>query len=93
MIFSRNNSYTVYCSENTDLEIKLLGADGIKPKPVHIPLSVPQDIAPRLKRLHGNPGAWWVGQFVKYIFRPQDWLKSKLDEYEMQVGFDQPIVG
>ena len=75
------------------LEVRLPGADGIKPPPEHVPLSVPQDIAPRIKRIHGNPGAWWVGQFVKFIFRPQDWLKTTLNDYESQVNFDQPIVG
>ena len=61
--------------------------------PLYAPQGIPKDIAFRLKRLHGHPGVWWVGQFIKYLFREQDWLENDLKKYQDEVGYDEPIVG
>uniref|UniRef100_A0A1B6CPN6 Alpha-(1,6)-fucosyltransferase n=1 Tax=Clastoptera arizonana TaxID=38151 RepID=A0A1B6CPN6_9HEMI len=67
--------------------------DSISPRPPFLPLSVPLDLAPRIARLHGDPIVWWIGQFLKYLLRPQPatsaLLQSSLDKF----GFKKPIVG
>ena len=79
--------------DSDTLEILMPPVDGIQNPSRFVPLGIPQEIASRLKRLHGNPGAWWVGQFVKYLFRAQGWLKTELQKYEKHVDFRKPIVG
>ena len=37
--------------------------------------------------LHDDPSAWWVGQFAKYLLRPNKEFANSLEE------FDHPIVG
>lgn len=67
--------------------------DSLSPRPPYLPLSVPADIAPRLARLHGNPFVWWVGQFLKYMLRPQASISALLQESAHKLGFEKPIVG
>lgn len=40
-------------------------------KPPQSPRAIPEDLSSRLQRLHGDPLAWWVGQFLKYMLRLQ----------------------
>ncbi|KAI4495709.1 hypothetical protein M0802_008332 [Mischocyttarus mexicanus] len=54
---------------------------------------VPADIAERLKKLHGHPLVWWVGQVLKYLMRPQDNMQKVLDNAKEKLGFKKPIVG
>jgi len=58
-----------------------------------MPQAIPADIAPRLVRLHGHPFVWWVGQFIKYLFRPQPWLQEDIKLMKEKLGFKNPIVG
>ena len=44
----------------------------MKPPPDFLPPSIPEDLADRLMLLHGDPIVWWVGQFLKYLLRPQE---------------------
>ncbi|GLH09932.1 Alpha-(1,6)-fucosyltransferase [Gryllus bimaculatus] len=67
--------------------------DSLSPRPPYLPLSVPADLAPRLSRLHGNPFVWWVGQFLKYMLRPQTSISTLLQESAHKLGFEKPIVG
>ncbi|CAK8692474.1 unnamed protein product [Clavelina lepadiformis] len=67
--------------------------DGIINAPPYLPLGIPEDLAPRLLGLHGNPSVWWVGQFLGYLMRPQPWLQEDLDGVEKQSNFQHPIVG
>ncbi|KAI4462501.1 alpha- 16 -fucosyltransferase [Holotrichia oblita] len=67
--------------------------DSISPRPPYLPLSVPEDLAPRLIRLHGDPIVWWVGQFLKYLLRPQEKTSAFLQEAMSNIGFKRPIVG
>ena len=68
-------------------------AESLAPRPPYIPLAIPEDIAPRLIRLHGSPIVWWVGQFLKYLFRPQARLAADIQESTQRLGFKNPIVG
>ncbi|XP_054262328.1 alpha-(1,6)-fucosyltransferase [Macrosteles quadrilineatus] len=67
--------------------------DSISPRPPYLPLAVPQDLAPRIARLHGDPIVWWVGQLLKYLLRPQPNLANFLRTAAERFDFQKPIVG
>lgn len=67
--------------------------DSLHPRPKSLPLAVPEDLADRLMRFHGDPSVWWIGQFVKYLTRPQKHLEEDLLESKNKLGFEGPIVG
>nr|DAA64668.1 TPA_inf: alpha1,6 fucosyltransferase [Strigamia maritima] len=67
--------------------------DSISPRPDYLPLAIPRDLAARMQRLHGDPIVWWVGQFLKYLLRPQPNLQANIDEMTDKLGFKKPIVG
>lgn len=67
--------------------------DSLHPRPDYLPLSFPKDLSDRLLRLHGDPTVWWIGQFIKYLTRPQDHLKQELERAKQKLGFTGPIVG
>ncbi|CAI9740361.1 Hypothetical predicted protein [Octopus vulgaris] len=67
--------------------------DNVYPKPAFIPLAIPEDLAPRLRRLHGDPAVWWIGQFVRYLVRPQPALEKDINDTKKRLGFQNPIVG
>ncbi|KAH8287618.1 hypothetical protein KR054_010905 [Drosophila jambulina] len=67
--------------------------DSLMPRPPYLPLAVPEDLAPRLKRLHGDPIVWWVGQFLKYLLRPQAPTRDFLIAGMRNLGWERPIVG
>ncbi|KAG4072633.1 hypothetical protein HA402_004722 [Bradysia odoriphaga] len=65
----------------------------LNPQPPYLPQVIPEDLAPRLIRLHGDPFPWWVGQFLKYLLRMQPQTNNMLDARLKQLGFTKPIVG
>lgn len=67
--------------------------DSINPRPPFLPLALPEDLVPRLNVLHGDPVVWWIGQFLKYMLRPQPATSNKLGDYAKKVKFQKPIVG
>lgn len=67
--------------------------DSISPRPPFLPLAIPEDLAPRLIRLHGEPIVWWVGQFLKYLLRPQEKTSALIQNAIANLGFKRPIVG
>jgi len=67
--------------------------DGINPQPPYMPQAIPQDLAARLIRISDQPFAWWVGQFLKYLLRPQPALAVELEEMKERLAFQSPIVG
>ncbi|XP_014661833.1 PREDICTED: alpha-(1,6)-fucosyltransferase-like [Priapulus caudatus] len=67
--------------------------DSIKPRPAYLPLAIPDDLADRLMRLHGNPAVWWTGQLVRFLTRPQSELQRDIDQVREKLGFLSPIVG
>lgn len=86
-------SHTVWPGTEDSPVISLPIIDSISPHPPFLPLAVPKDISNRLIRLHGDPIVWWVGQFLKYLLRPQESLQSVIDETTTKMGFEKPIVG
>ena len=73
--------------------VELPIVDSLHPRPPFMPLAIPEDLAPRLTRLHGHPIVWWIGQFLKYMLRPQPDLQKDIDETKERLGFKSPIVG
>ncbi|XP_030760021.1 alpha-(1,6)-fucosyltransferase [Sitophilus oryzae] len=67
--------------------------DSLSPRPPFLPLAIPEDIAPRLTRLHGDPIVWWVGQILKYLLRPKVKTTNIIQEAMTKLGFKKPIVG
>lgn len=73
--------------------ISLPIVDSLSPRPPYLPLTIPKDLAPKIIRIHGDPIVWWIGQFLKYLLRPQLNTSKMLDEYKEKLGFKNPIVG
>ncbi|KAK3595505.1 hypothetical protein CHS0354_021604 [Potamilus streckersoni] len=73
--------------------IELPIIDSLHPRPEYLPLAIPDDIGDRLIRLHGDPSVWWIGQFVKYLTRPQQHLVDEIERTKRNLGFKNPIVG
>ncbi|XP_069064997.1 alpha-(1,6)-fucosyltransferase [Pleurodeles waltl] len=73
--------------------VELPIVDSLHPRPPYLPLAVPEDLADRLIRVHGDPAAWWVSQFVKYLIRPQPWLEKEIEEATRKLGFRHPVIG
>ena len=67
--------------------------DSLHPRPMALPLAIPEDLADRLVRLHGDPAVWWIGQFVTYLTRPQQQLADDIAQTKEKLGFSNPIVG
>lgn len=64
-----------------------------RPVPPQHPLAIPIDLAPQITRAHGNPAVWWIGQFVKYLFRFQPETEAIIESRSKKLGFRKPIVG
>uniref|UniRef100_A0A2S2Q3C9 Alpha-(1,6)-fucosyltransferase n=1 Tax=Sipha flava TaxID=143950 RepID=A0A2S2Q3C9_9HEMI len=62
-------------------------------RPRFIPVVLPEDLARRINVLHGDPAVWWIGQFFKYLLRPQPATSDAFDAYAKRVRFQKPIVG
>nr|XP_020655368.1 alpha-(1,6)-fucosyltransferase isoform X1 [Pogona vitticeps] len=73
--------------------IELPIVDSLHPRPPYLPLAIPEDLADRLIRVHGDPAVWWVSQFVKYLIRPQPWLEKEIEEATRKLGFKHPVIG
>ena len=41
--------------------------------------AVPQFLQENLEKVHDHPAAWWIGQIIKYIMRPNQRLKTILE--------------
>lgn len=67
--------------------------DSLLPRPPYLPLAIPEDLAPRLMRLHGDPIVWWVGQFLKYLLVPRKPTQEMIKKGMENLGFKKPIVG
>ncbi|BES93248.1 Alpha-(1,6)-fucosyltransferase [Nesidiocoris tenuis] len=67
--------------------------DSVSPRPPYLPLAVPKDLADRISKLHGDPAVWWVGQFLKYLMRPQQSTTLMLRDAAVKFKYQRPIVG
>ncbi|KAK2707615.1 hypothetical protein QYM36_015353, partial [Artemia franciscana] len=67
--------------------------DMISPRPSYLPPAVPKDLAQRISKIHGDPSAWWVSQFLGYLVRYQPDTTKMLNDTAKAFGFQNPIVG
>nr|XP_027206791.1 alpha-(1,6)-fucosyltransferase-like isoform X2 [Penaeus vannamei]XP_027206792.1 alpha-(1,6)-fucosyltransferase-like isoform X2 [Penaeus vannamei] len=67
--------------------------DRPNPRPNYFPKSIPKDISERLVRLHGDPFAWWMGQFFKYAMRTNKDFQDYIDNQAREMGYESPVVG
>uniref|UniRef100_A0A4W5JJN2 Alpha-(1,6)-fucosyltransferase n=1 Tax=Hucho hucho TaxID=62062 RepID=A0A4W5JJN2_9TELE len=91
-----NSLPSVSLGEAHDKDIQVVElpiVDSLQPRPPYLPLSIPEDLAQRLHRLHGDPSVWWVSQFVKYLVHPQAWLEKEILDTTAKLGFRHPIIG
>lgn len=89
-----DGAHSGWSSHHQDTQIiDLPIVDSLDPRTAHLPLAIPEDLAPRLQRLHGDPIVWWVGQFLKYLLRTQPDTQEMLDIGMRKLGFQRPIVG
>jgi glycoprotein 6-alpha-L-fucosyltransferase len=58
-----------------------------------MPMAITEDLSERLIHLHGHTYVWFIGQFMKYLLRPQPWLSQFIEEKYITLGFQTPIVG
>lgn len=89
-------THSVPAGEAHDRDVQVVElpiVDSLHPRPPYLPLAIPEDLAARLQRLHGDPSVWWVSQFVKYLVRPQAWLEKEITETGIKLGFKHPIIG
>lgn len=56
-------------------------------------MAIPEDLSERLIHLHGHPFAWFMGQLMKYLLRPQPWLSEFIEKKYRDIQFQTPIVG
>ncbi|XP_064570548.1 alpha-(1,6)-fucosyltransferase isoform X2 [Zonotrichia leucophrys gambelii] len=85
-----------WSGETNDKDVQVVElpiVDSLHPRPPYLPLAVPEDLADRLIRVHGDPAVWWVSQFVKYLIRPQPWLEKEIEEATRKLGFKHPVIG
>ncbi|KAF7991358.1 hypothetical protein HCN44_002920 [Aphidius gifuensis] len=92
-LIANGESHSNWPGDNTKQVVILPIVDNVYPKPKYQPPSVPLDLVPRIKKLHGHPLVWWVGQVLKYLMRLQDNNIKKLNESKEKLGFKKPIVG
>ncbi|XP_054709402.1 alpha-(1,6)-fucosyltransferase-like [Uloborus diversus] len=55
--------------------------------------TLPKDLGPRILRLHENPLAWWYGQFLKYLMRPNHQLNNALNRVFQDLNFTKGVLG
>eukprot|EP00092_Neocalanus_flemingeri_P056917 GFUD01067532.1.p1 GENE.GFUD01067532.1~~GFUD01067532.1.p1 ORF type:complete len:447 (-),score=71.32 GFUD01067532.1:21-1361(-) len=57
------------------------------------PPSLPTFLADRIFRLTREPDAWWIGQFIGYLMRPNENVNQLLMEAQKSIDFSTPVVG
>lgn len=92
-ISPNGNTHSHWPGTNDTQVLDLPIIDTLSQRPPFLPLAIPKDLSDRLTRLHGDPAAWWVGQFLKYMLKPQPKTQDMLDNLAETLGFQKPIVG
>ncbi|XP_037048449.1 alpha-(1,6)-fucosyltransferase-like [Bradysia coprophila] len=91
---SEGASYGTWSNDIQNIQVvDIPRMDNLIPQTPFLPQVIPEDLAPRLTRLHGDPFVWWVGQFLKYLLRMQPQTHNMVDGHRQKLGFTKPIVG
>ena len=89
-----NQEMVTWGSQNADEAINvILHIAPMRPTSPFLPCSVPSDIADDLIKFHRHPCAWWVGQFVKYLLRPNANFASSLNSHLKDAFRQRPVGG
>ncbi|KHJ94629.1 hypothetical protein OESDEN_05438 [Oesophagostomum dentatum] len=68
--------------------------DGLVNKPAFLPLSIPKPLSEQLLKLHSNPPAYFISQFIWYLMRNGEDFQKALDEQISKLPFGKgPVVG
>jgi glycoprotein 6-alpha-L-fucosyltransferase len=73
--------------------VSLPDINRINPKPPFMPQAIPKVIADDLFQFHGNPFAWFAGQFFLYLTRPNEKFKQFLADRKKALNITRPYVG
>ena len=86
--------FSLFFAGQSDSQVVVLPIiDTLFPRPEFLPPAIPKDLAPRLIRLHSQPLAWWIGQMLRYLMRPQPSTEKFFNESINKLNFKKPIVG
>nr|XP_027231423.1 alpha-(1,6)-fucosyltransferase-like [Penaeus vannamei] len=80
-------------SSSSSPVVQFPDSDKPKPRPNYFPRSLPRDFGQRLVKVHGDPFAWWMGQFFKYAMRMTEGFQEYVEKLGARLGFESPIVG
>ncbi|RCN52096.1 hypothetical protein ANCCAN_01884 [Ancylostoma caninum] len=68
--------------------------DGLANKPAFLPLSIPKPLSEQLLKLHSNPPAYFISQFIWYLMRNGEQFQEALNKQIAEIPFGKgPIVG
>uniref|UniRef100_A0A1I7XK46 Alpha-(1,6)-fucosyltransferase n=1 Tax=Heterorhabditis bacteriophora TaxID=37862 RepID=A0A1I7XK46_HETBA len=85
---------SVFSIDSTARIVSLGIVDGLPNKPQFLPLSFPSSISDQLIKLHSNPPVFFISQFIWYLMRSNENLKSELDSATRSIPFSKgPVVG
>lgn len=90
---NRSNASIAWPGTNDTHVVSFPDTDKPKPRPNYFPRSVPRDFGQRLVKVHGDPFAWWMGQFFKYAMRMTEGFQEYVEKLGARLGFESPIVG
>lgn len=63
-------------------------------QPDYIPMAIPAEFATQLHRIHPEPCAWWIAQFVKFAMRYQPNTQELIDRTARELKISsRPTVG
>lgn len=88
------NTFTcLFTGKEDSLLVKFPDWDQPHPRPSYLPRSIPKDFSERLMRLHGDPFAWWLGQFFNYTMRMNEEFREYMANLTKEIEYESPIVG
>lgn len=83
-----------YRLHSEDRVVQLGIVDALSHRPNYLPLSIPKPLADQLLKLHSNPPAYFISQFLWYAMRSGEDLHKALKLSISNVPFDKgPVVG
>ncbi len=77
-LYRTSSLLSIIFHKKRTLKIFIFSQLSVNPRPAYLPPAIPDDLSDRIQRLHDDPIVWWIGQFIKYMLRPQSHLKAAL---------------
>ncbi|CAK8682859.1 unnamed protein product [Clavelina lepadiformis] len=54
--------------------------------------TIPKSLQERIEVLHDDPNLWWIGQIMRYLFRPSHWITDKVQQIKQKINLVHPYV-